>query len=252
MEKGRPSTTARWVAAQRGGFERPRAPFGDPDADERLGLDVAGGLRPSPDAPLYRYLMARTAFFDRVVLGALERDVRQVVVAGAGYDGRSSRYAKPGVRWFEVDHPDTQRDKRARLARLGVVTDHVTFVPADFTTDDVAAGLAEVRRDRPTLVLCEGVAVYLDLPVLRSLLHALRTAVGPGSRLAISLSVDRGPTPTRTRFREAVAAVGEPARTSLTAPEATDLLATTGWRLLPPTHPRAHRVGLAIAEADSR
>ena len=66
------------------------------------------------------YLDARTRFFDRVVVGAIGRGVRQIVVGAAGYDGRAFRYAKPGVRWFEVDHPATQRDKQERLARLGL------------------------------------------------------------------------------------------------------------------------------------
>jgi O-methyltransferase involved in polyketide biosynthesis len=34
------------------------------------------------------YLEARTAFFDRVVVNAIGRDVRQIVVLEAGYDGR--------------------------------------------------------------------------------------------------------------------------------------------------------------------
>jgi Leucine carboxyl methyltransferase len=49
-----------------------------------------------------RYLRARAAFFDRVVVNALGRNVSQVVSVAAGYDGRALRYAKPGVRWFEL------------------------------------------------------------------------------------------------------------------------------------------------------
>jgi len=63
---------------------------------------------------MHEYIRARTAFFDRVVVSAIDRGVAQVVIGGAGYDGRAFRYAKPGVRWFEVDHPATQADKRAR------------------------------------------------------------------------------------------------------------------------------------------
>jgi methyltransferase (TIGR00027 family) len=74
----------------------------------------------------WRQRMARrTAFFDRASLAALERGVRQVVVLGAGYDGRALRFATPGVTWFEVDHPATQSDKRARLAALGARTDGI-------------------------------------------------------------------------------------------------------------------------------
>src|SRR6267154_648087 len=82
----------------------------------------------------------------------------------AGYDGRAFRYAKPGVRWFEVDHPATQRDKLERLERLGIDASRVRFVEADFTRDPVAGRLraAGLDPDAPSLFLLEGVAVYLE------------------------------------------------------------------------------------------
>ena len=75
------------------------------------------------------------------MVGALRRRVDQVVIGAAGYDGRALRYAKPGVRWFEVDHPATQQDKRERLERLGLAAGQVRFVPADFTLDPPIADL---------------------------------------------------------------------------------------------------------------
>ena len=105
MREGEPSPTAQRVAAYRLGYERLPAPFGDPAADERLARDVAGSLTFDQHEAMGRYLRWRTAFFDRVVVNALARNVLQVATIGAGYDGRSLRYAKPGVRWFEVDHP---------------------------------------------------------------------------------------------------------------------------------------------------
>src|ERR1035441_5888448 len=118
LEGGGPSVTARHVAAHRLGFTRVPAPYGDPAADDALAADVAAG-REAPLNRMHDYLAARTAFFDRIVVAAIGRGVRQIVVGAAGYDGRALRYAKPGVRWFEVDHPATQRDKLTRLERLG-------------------------------------------------------------------------------------------------------------------------------------
>ncbi len=98
--------------------------FGDSESDERLARDLLAGR-------MAGYLRVRTSFFDRVVLNALERGTIQVAAIGAGYDGRALRYAKPGVRWFEVDHPVTQRDKRQRLQRLAIPAPELTFVAAD-------------------------------------------------------------------------------------------------------------------------
>ena len=201
-----------------------------------------------PNGMMVPYLRARTLFFDRVVVRALDAGVTQVVIAAAGYDGRAMRYAKPGVRWFEVDHPDTQRDKRERLERLDITTDHVAFVPADFTVDDVAAALHEAGQDESltTLFLCEGVAVYLELQVLEGLLRALRARANERARLAISLSVDTGSPAVaqrRARFGAAVASIGEPARTVLTVDGATLLFERTDWARANGSE-RAERAGL--------
>ena len=248
MKDGQASITAQRVAAHRLGFEREPAAYGDPEGDERLARDVAGDIRVDPKGMMVPYLAARTTFFDRVVLRSLDAGVTQVVIAAAGYDGRALRYAKAGVRWFEVDHPDTQRDKRGRLDRLGIGTDHIAFVPADFVVDDVAAALGAAGHDssKTSLFLCEGVAVYLELEVLESLLQALRARANERSRLAISLSVDTGSdaqAQRRARFGAAVAAMGEPARTMLTVDAAASLVARCGWERANGSE-RAERAGL--------
>jgi len=234
MQDGGPSITARHVAAHRLGFTRVPAPYGDPAADDVLAADVAAG-REAPASRMHDYLAARTGFFDRAVVAAIGRGVQQIVVGAAGYDGRSLRYATPDVRWFEVDHPATQRDKRERLERLGIATPQVRFVEADFTRDQVADRLVAAGIDAsvPGLFLLEGVAVYLESAVLESVLGQFRQVAAAGSRLAISVSVSgKRDTPSRARFRATVAAMGEPARSVFDAAEAEDLLASTGWRIM--------------------
>ena len=233
MEDGGPSQTARRVAAHRLEFARVPADYGDPGADQALAVDVAAGHR-AQASRMHDYLAARTAFFDRIVTGALGCGVRQVVVGAAGYDGRAFRYAKPGVRWFEVDHPATQRDKLRRLERLGIAASHVRFVEADFTRDPVADRLRASGLDPevPTLFLLEGVAVYLEPAVLENVLGQFRQVAAPGSRLAISVSLSRPPgDAARARFQATVAALGEPARSTFEAGQAEALLARHGWRI---------------------
>lgn len=249
-----PSLTAQRVAARRLSFERVPASFGDPSADEALARDVARSVVPEDRDDMARYLQARTTFFDRILLNALERGVSQVVVLGAGYDGRALRYAKPGVSWFEVDHPGTQADKRARLDQLGVPTPHIEFVPFDFRLGGLAAGLVRqgYRTNAPAVVLCEGVAVYLERSVLASLLGDLRQVSAPATRLAISISVAGralGPEgqARRQRFQENVAAIGEPALTVLAFDEASTLFATAGWQVRELSE-RARMAGFVMAE----
>jgi methyltransferase (TIGR00027 family) len=231
MKEGTASHTARSVAAHRLEYARAEAPYGDIAADDALARDVAGDLEPHRNR-MHEYLRARTAFFDRAVVTALEAGTDQVVIGGAGYDGRALRYGRPGVRWFELDHPATQADKLERLARLNLDTGHIRFAAADFTADPIAAPLIAAGLDpaRPALFLLEGVAVYLEQHVLERLLAAFREVAADGSTLAISLST-RADSPTRQRFEERVAEHGEPARSAFTPDTAADLLAAAGWEV---------------------
>jgi len=253
VKPGQVSVTAQRVAAHRLTFDRIPAPYGDPAADTALARDVAAAASVAP-GPMREYLRARTRFFDGVVTRALSRGFAQIVTGAAGYDGRSLRYARPGTLWFEVDHPATQQDKRARLDRLGIDGGHLRFVAADFTVDPVADLLASAGLDpgRPSLFLLEGVAVYLEEAVLRSLLAQLRRIAADGSRLAISLSVNSGSperAARRAAFQAAVAAVGEPARSVVAGADADALLESTGWLPLrePGTGDRAAHAGFIVA-----
>ena len=101
--------------------------------------------------------------------------VTQVVVVGAGYDDRALRFRTPGVRFFEVDHPPTQADKRGRVEQLGAAGD-VSFVPVDLARDDLGSALDQAGHDdtAATLFIAEGLLVYLDVEVIRHLLVVLR------------------------------------------------------------------------------
>src|SRR6266545_6566886 len=208
-----PSLTARGVAAARLELERAAAPTGDPGAEERLARslaqeaeEMAGGVtdggaaqrpgrperrqRRQPGGDFFAFLAARTRFFDDAVLRAIDGGVRQIVILGAGYDGRPLRFRTPGVRFFEVDHPATQGDKRRRLSEIGAATDDIAFVPADFTEPGLATVLTAGGYDRQqrSLVTCEGVLRYLPEPWFRELLSVTSEMATPGSELAVSIS----------------------------------------------------------------
>ena len=195
-----------------------------------------------------RYLRARTAYFDRVAVNAIERGDKQVVCIGAGYDGRALRYAHDGVRWFEVDHPTTSADKRSRLAGLGIDPGSTTFVPWDLSHPGVADELvrAGFDPDGPAQFICEGVVVYLEPQVFGSLLDEVRSLAAPGTRLALSLSVGDGDEDRRARFRQTVERLGEPVRSpTLTTEEASERFRKHGWEPVEVSE-RSPRAGLVM------
>jgi methyltransferase (TIGR00027 family) len=226
------STTAQRVAALRAGFNRPATPAGDPDAQRRL----ARGMKPGGAEKLREHLLARTKFFDRVVLDSLGRGIDQIVIVGAGYDDRALRFRTPGVRFFEVDHPDTQEDKRRRLESLGPVLNGPTLVPADFERDPVSALLAVAGQsaERPTLFVCEGLLVYLNLTEIAELLSGLASRADGASELAASLAVHPFGMQSEALVSAVNAARGrsadsEPWRTILPADAHLSLLRQAGW-----------------------
>jgi methyltransferase (TIGR00027 family) len=235
------SRTALGVAARRLALPRPSSPTGDPQAEERLARHlIEGAPVPAGSGQFTGWIAARTKFFDAEVMAALAAHMPQIVIVGAGYDGRALRFRAPGVQFFELDHPLTQRDKRERLAVIGVRSDDVVFVSADFILDDVGKALEAARHvaTRPTLFICEGVLRYLPEDAIQSLMQRLAQRAAPGSALAVSISTrDPGAeTEEARRQREAheaaLAAAGEAVLSVLPRATALGWLSAAGWTVL--------------------
>jgi methyltransferase (TIGR00027 family) len=167
--------------------------------------------------------------------------ISQFVTLGAGFDTRAFRLPRPGqIRCFEVDTPRTQAAKRHLLAKAGIDATGITFVAADFETDDWLAQLVEAGFDshQPAVFLWEGVIMYLDRQAVESTLRKVATTAA-GSVLVF----DYFTTETLTsrslywRFgRYAARAAGEPLRfgvdgTSPSRDRLSELLRSCGLEL---------------------
>ena len=140
-------------------------------------------------SPTFGYIACRTHFFDDAVAEALDEGLAQVVVLGAGYDSRSLRLARPGVRFYEVDHPATQAEKRRRLPAASV-----TYVGADLSSCDFpeVLGRSGFEQDRPAVFLAEGLTMYMDRTTNEGLFRHLARVAATGSRLTVDFAVGGG------------------------------------------------------------
>jgi len=134
------------------------------------------------------WVAVRTAYFDEHVTfwTRAKAQAPQVVILGAGFDTRAARLATEGVRFFEVDHPASQREKRAKLERLsGYPMDAATFVECDFEHDDFLTRLVErgFSLTAPALILWEGVTPYLHEPAIRKTLRRVAEGCHPSTVL---------------------------------------------------------------------
>ena len=182
--------------------------------------------------PLRLFIAARSRFAEDAAAAAIARGVRQVVVLGAGLDTFGLRNPHADVRVFEVDHPDTQAWKRARLAEEGLaVPGTLGFVPVDFERDELGAALAAsgLAADRPAFFMWLGVVPYLTLDAVLAVLRFV--AARAGSEIAFDYYEPPAPD-ARARveaFAERLAAAGEPLVTQLAPEELHAALADLGY-----------------------
>ena len=253
MFDGQASRTAQGVAARRRTYHRVPAPYGRPDDDQLLQVDVGGDDAPADDRFDF-YLQSRTTFVDQAAVDAIADGITQLVLVGAGYDGRSLRYAAPGVRWFELDHPDTQTDKRARLDRLGIDSSAIGFAAADFAVDDVGAALASAGHEPGlrTAFFSEGLSGYLTAEVLDRLHRTLASSSPAGSRLAVTLRLEpdtEAAVERHERLRDAVVALGEQLATFIPRADVTPRLAATGWAVTSAVDTRGEPIASSTSNA---
>lgn len=228
---------ARREAAQRSRLARarPSTPSGDVQGEQALARSAGGFF----SVPLggSAGMAQRTAFIDNEVAGALGRGVAQVVLLGAGYDGRALRFGGGKTNWFEVDLPATSDDKRRRLAALGVATEHVTFVPLDLMGEDLAAAFEDAGHDAtaPSLFVCEGLFAYLSLEAVAALCRTVRDLAAAGSVLVSTYPVRPEAAERRGQARRGVMEqvfrlMGEPLRSEYFTGDPEKLMVVTGWR----------------------
>jgi len=138
----------------------------------------------------------RTAAIDTAVRDAIAAGAKQLVILGAGYDGRAWRMPElAGVKVFEVDHPATQGFKRAHLSELPPPKAIVTFVSMNFETESLDSALQRAGHDRstPTCWIWEGVVMYLRRDVMRATLASIAGRSAPGSTLIVNYhTIHRG------------------------------------------------------------
>jgi methyltransferase (TIGR00027 family) len=130
----------------------------------------------------------RTRVLDEAWHAARAAGTRQLVLLGAGLDGRAFRLDDlADVAVFEVDHPGTQALKRARARALVSRAARHTYVPVDFEREELDVALAAAGQDasRPTFWIWEGVTPYLTADAQRATLAAVARRSVPGSELAM-------------------------------------------------------------------
>jgi methyltransferase (TIGR00027 family) len=137
---------------------------------------------------LYGYMLARTFFIDKVFKQALDEEIPQIILLGAGYDSRSYRFSTniKNSRIYELDIHTTQQRKIEMLKKANIaVPEQLSFVSINFKTDKLEDVLVKAGFDKgkKSLFIWEGVMYYLDDTAVNSTLEFVRTHSPAGSIL---------------------------------------------------------------------
>lgn len=172
------SDTALWVAVHRAREgARADALYHDPLSLKLAGLRGEAIAKKMAGGEFMSWMMSmRTVAIDHMIEIAIKNGVTRVVNLGAGLDTRPYRTKLPqSINWIEVDLPGIIQHKNEVLKSEKPLVD-LRRVPVDLTDSSKRSRFFETlhESDQPTVVLTEGVLLYLDNENVVSLAGALR------------------------------------------------------------------------------
>lgn len=193
----------------------------------------------------------RKRFMDEQVREGADSGCTQLLVLGAGLDSLALRWTDR-LRCAELDHPATAGAKQA-ATRLAGLNDELIQVAVDLGVKTVGQALEGTGWDtsEPTIIIAEGLLMYLPQEAVEALFRGVAAAVGPGSRFAFSwLPEDAdGQVLLDPVTRLLVKLGGEPMKWSTRLGRLGPLVERNGWTLQPQVDLHARfLVGTALSD----
>ena len=174
------------------------------------------------NSPAYANVIVRSRYTEDSLHDAVARGVRQYVLVGAGLDSYAFRspLTRQQLRVFEVDHPDSQGYKRARINELGIESPAaLRFIAANLAEEPLDKALVRSDFDvgAPAFFSWLGVTMYLTREANLDCLRAMARCAAPGSEVVFTYieqeAFDLDPASPTNGFaamQNVVSAVGEP------------------------------------------
>ena len=184
----------------------------------------------------------RKAFCEHQVRDGIGDGATQILVLGAGYDTMGWRLAPEffGVNFFEIDHPATARIKAKGIEAMGQ-RDNLYLIAEDLGKRklvDVLKDNESWDQSAQTVIIAEGLVMYLPPEAVRDLFRQCAVVTGAGSRIAFSYiptstdgRPDAGPWTGLMLWLQKV--IGEPWIWSIRPEELGPFLEDSGWIIAP-------------------
>jgi methyltransferase (TIGR00027 family) len=135
-------------------------------------------------------IVARARFTEDLIIEQSDQGISQYVILGAGLDtfAERRRDIASKLQIYEIDQPDMLTWKQQRLIELGYsIPSYLHFVSVNFETSSWLEQLlkAGFNANKPAVVACIGVSLYLAKEAITSILHQIAT-LASGSKLAMT------------------------------------------------------------------
>jgi len=184
----------------------------------------------------------RKAFCEKQVRDGIAEGVTQILVLGAGYDTLGWRLAPefPDVGFFEIDHPATAHLKAKGIEAMGLRS-NLYLLAEDLSERrlvDVLEPNESWDKDARTVIVAEGLVMYLPAAAVQDLFVQCNSVTAVGSRIALSyIPTAEDGRPDAGRHTGLVLwilkASGEPWVWSIRPEELGSFLEGTGWTAAP-------------------
>lgn len=165
--------------------------------EDEVGLQLIApeeGWQERPDMKYTKRLrasiVARSRFIEDVMISESKKGIQQYIILGSGLDTFAQRRQDIAsqLHIFEIDQSETLAWKQKRLTETGYeLPENLHFVPVDFERSTWWDELlkAGFNPDKPAVVACTGVTLYLTKDAIISTLKKIAT-LAPGSTLAMA------------------------------------------------------------------
>ncbi|MFC1580241.1 class I SAM-dependent methyltransferase [Thermodesulfobacteriota bacterium] len=180
----------------------------------------------------------RKAFCERQVRDGIDAGAKQILVLGAGYDTMGWRLAPEFsyVRFYEIDHPATACLKAEGIDAMGQ-PNNLFLISEDLGNRklvDLLKNYGSWDPSAQTVIIAEGLVMYLSPESVRDLFCQCAAITGFGSRIAFSyIPTGRDGRPDAGRWTGLMLwlqkVAGEPWLWSIGPEELEMFLSETGW-----------------------
>ncbi|MDR2146687.1 MAG: class I SAM-dependent methyltransferase [Tannerella sp.] len=168
--------------------------------EDEVGLQLIAppdGWKERPDMKFTKRIrasiIARTRFIEDLIMEKSRQGIEQYVILGAGLDTFAQRHPDMAskLQIYEIDRAGTLVWKRRRLVELGFgIPGNLHLTPVDFEHESWFQQLLRAGFDaeKPAVVVCTGVTLYLTKEAIVSTLQQL-AEFASGSTFAVTFNL---------------------------------------------------------------